>query len=55
MTHFKIDKTEDSESTRTHMLKLTKRQREFEIASMLEGLNPSDTAINHARSLLSRS
>lgn len=55
ITHFKIDKTEDSESTRTHMLKLTKRQREFEIASMLEGLNPSDTAINHARSLLSRS
>ena len=55
MTHFKIDKTEDNESTRTHMVKLTKKQREVEIAVMLEGLNPSDTAINHARSLLSRS
>ena len=55
MTHFKIDKTEDNESTRTHMVKLTKKQREIEIAAMLEGLNPSDTAINHARSLLSRS
>lgn len=55
MTHFKIDKTEDNESTRTHMVKLTKKQREVEIAVMLEGLNPSDTAINHAKSLLSRS
>ncbi|MEL0240699.1 MAG: DNA repair protein RecN [Flavobacteriaceae bacterium] len=53
-THFKIAKTEDSESTRTQMLKLSKEQREIEIATMLEGLNPSDTAIQHARSLLAR-
>ncbi|MEL0271598.1 MAG: DNA repair protein RecN [Flavobacteriaceae bacterium] len=53
-THFKIAKTEDSESTRTQMLKLSKEHREIEIATMLEGLNPSDTAIQHARSLLAR-
>ncbi len=53
-THFKIAKTEDSESTRTQMLKLSKEEREIEIATMLEGLNPSDTAIQHARSLLAR-
>ena len=51
-THFKIAKTEDSESTRTQMLKLSNEEREIEIATMLEGLNPSDTAIQHARSLL---
>lgn len=53
-THFKIAKTEDSESTRTQMLKLSNKEREVEIATMLEGLNPSDTAIQHARSLLAR-
>ena len=53
-THFKIAKTEDSEFTRTHMLKLSNEEREIEIATMIEGLNPSDTAIQHARSLLAR-
>lgn len=53
-THFKIAKTEDSESTRTQMIKLSKEEREIEIATMLEGLNPTDTAIQHARSLLAR-
>ena len=53
-SHFKIAKTEDSESTRTQILKLSKEDREIEIATMLEGLNPSDTAIQHARSLLAR-
>ncbi len=53
-THFKIAKTEDSESTRTQMLKLSNQEREIEIATMLEGLNPSDTAIQHAKSLLAR-
>jgi len=53
-THFKIAKTEDSESTRTQMLKLSNEEREIEIATMIEGLNPSDTAIQHARSLLAR-
>ena len=53
-THFKIAKTEDSESTRTQMQKLSNEEREIEIATMLEGLNPSDTAIQHARSLLAR-
>ena len=53
-THFKIAKTEDSEFTRTQMLKLSNEEREIEIATMIEGLNPSDTAIQHARSLLAR-
>ena len=54
MTHYKIAKTEDSESTRTQMIKLSKEDREIEIATMLEGLDPSDTAIQHAKSLLAR-
>ena len=54
MTHYKIAKTEDSESTRTQMIKLSKEEREIEIATMLEGLDPSDTAIQHAKSLLAR-
>ena len=53
-THFKIAKTEDSEFTRTQMLKLSNEEREIEIATMIEGLNPSDTALQHARSLLAR-
>lgn len=54
MTHYKIAKTEDSDSTRTQMIKLSKEEREIEIATMLEGLDPSDTAIQHAKSLLAR-
>ena len=54
MTHYKIAKTEDSESTRTQMIKLSKEEREIEIATMLEGLDPSETAIQHAKSLLAR-
>lgn len=53
--HFKISKTEDDTNTRTSLQLLSDYQREKEIAIMLEGLNPSKTALMHAKSLLARS
>lgn len=53
--HFKISKTEDDTNTRTSLQLLSEHQREQEIAIMLEGLNPSKTALMHAKSLLARS
>ena len=53
--HFKISKTEDDTNTRTSLQLLSDHQREKEIAIMLEGLNPSKTALMHAKSLLARS
>lgn len=53
--HFKISKTEDDTNTRTSVQLLSDAERETEIAIMLEGLNPSKTALMHAKSLLARS
>ena len=52
--HLKIAKTEDSGRAFTQVMKLSSDDREREIASMIEGKNPSQTAISHARTLLTK-
>ena len=50
--HFKVYKQDTDESTITQITQLTSSQRETEIAEMLSGKNPSETAILAARELL---
>ena len=52
--HLKIAKTESSGRSFTQVMKLSSTDRELEIASMIEGKNPSQTAISHARTLLTK-
>jgi DNA repair protein RecN (Recombination protein N) len=51
--HFKVYKTEENEGTRTNMKKLVHDQRVVEIAQMLGGKELSDSAMAHAKELLS--
>jgi DNA repair protein RecN (Recombination protein N) len=53
-THLKIFKKEWQERTYTTVKKLSLDDREYEIASMIEGNNPSETALSHARTLLTK-
>jgi len=50
-THFKVYKTAEQEIS-THVKLLNSEERIYEIAQMLEGKNPSDSALQHARYLL---
>ena len=52
--HLKIAKTEASGRAFTQVMNLSSDDREREIASMIEGKNPSQTAISHARTLLTK-
>lgn len=49
---FKVFKTTAHNQTRTELKLLTAEERILEIAEMLSGANPSDSAINHAKTLL---
>ena len=49
--HFKVFKTGEKDIT-TQVKQLTSEERFYEIAEMLEGKNPSDSALQHARYLL---
>ena len=51
--HFKVFKTEGAERTMTNMKKLTDDERVVELAHMLGGKDLSDSALAHARQLLS--
>jgi len=50
-THFKVYKTGEHNIT-THVKQLSPEERIYEIAAMIEGKNPSDSALQHARHLL---
>ncbi len=50
--HFKVYKTDEQGGTRTNMKKLVHDQRVMEIAEMLGGKNLSDSALAHAKELL---
>ncbi len=52
-THFKVFKTDDNEITTSNLVRLNKTQRVNEIAQMLDGKNASQSAIAHAKQLLS--
>lgn len=51
--HFKVLKSNKGEKTQTFVELLTDDKRILEIAEMLSGSNPSDAAIEHAKTLLS--
>jgi DNA repair protein RecN (Recombination protein N) len=51
-THFKVLKSIIGEQTFSEVLELSNEERIIEIAQMLSGSNLSDSAINHAKSLL---
>lgn len=49
---FKVFKTTSENQTQTELKLLSAEERIFEIAEMLSGANPTDSAINHAKTLL---
>ncbi|KGE15689.1 DNA repair protein RecN [Sphingobacterium deserti] len=51
-THFKVYKIDEGEKTRTNIIPLTAEQRVLEIAQMLSGANPGESALQHARELI---
>jgi DNA repair protein RecN (Recombination protein N) len=53
-THLKVFKKEADGRVNTRVVQLTENARQEEIASMIEGNNPSETALSHARTLLTR-
>ncbi len=50
--HYKVFKTEINNSVETNIKQLNQEERIFEIAEMLDGKKPSESAILHARELL---
>lgn len=51
-SHYKVEKEETPEGTRSRMRELTEEQRVAEIAQMLSGADISDAALQNARDLL---
>lgn len=51
-THFKVYKTDSAHKTTTHIVQLQPENRVLELAQMLSGANPGETAKQHAAELL---
>ncbi|WP_455062868.1 DNA repair protein RecN [Prevotella sp.] len=51
-SHYKVEKEETAEGTRSHMRELNQEERVCEIAQMLSGADISDAALQNARELL---
>lgn len=51
-THYKVYKTDDEDSTQTHVERLSKENRVKEIASMISGQEIGESAVDTARHLL---
>ncbi|RKR13386.1 DNA replication and repair protein RecN [Maribacter vaceletii] len=51
--HYKVHKTENTQGTTTNLYMLSKEERVVELAEMLGGKEHSDSAIAHAKELLS--
>ena len=54
-SHYKVEKEETIEGTRSHMRELNQEERVSEIAQMLSGADISDAALQNARELLNLS
>ena len=50
--HYKVYKEVKDNATKTHLKVLSTEERIVEISEMLEGKNPSETAVKHAKQLL---
>lgn len=55
MQHYKVSKTIQNNQTSSEINHLNPQERILEIAEMLSGKNPSETALEHAKSLLNGS
>jgi DNA repair protein RecN (Recombination protein N) len=51
-SHFKVFKTTKNERTHTEIKQLSAEERIIEIAQMLSGIDVTESALNHAKSLL---
>jgi DNA repair protein RecN (Recombination protein N) len=51
-THYRVYKDEKGDITNTNITKLNEEERIFELAKMLSGDNPGESAIQNARELL---
>lgn len=51
-SHYKVFKTTNENTTISEIIQLNDEQRVLEIAEMLSGKNPSDSALTHAKALL---
>jgi DNA repair protein RecN (Recombination protein N) len=51
-SHYKVFKTTNENTTISEIIRLNDEQRVLEIAEMLSGKNPSDSALTHAKALL---
>ncbi len=50
--HFKVYKVDDAEKTRTNIVLLEPQERVLEVAQMLSGANPGESALKHAQELI---
>src|SRR5690606_14694222 len=51
-THFKVYKADSAHKTTTHIVQVQPENRVLELAQMLSGVNPGETAKQHAAELL---
>ena len=51
-SHFKVFKNTENEQTHTEIKQLSAEERIIEIAQMLSGIDVTESALNHAKSLL---
>src|SRR5690606_39600391 len=50
--HFKVYKQDEGDKTKTNIVLLDKDKRVMEVAQMLSGANPGESAMQHAKELL---
>ncbi len=51
-SHYKVFKTDDATTTQTQIVRLEQEERVMELAEMIAGKNPSESAINSAKEML---
>lgn len=51
-SHFKVYKEDNGNKTKSNIVLMNEEERVLEIAQMLSGANPEDTAIQHAKEML---
>jgi DNA repair protein RecN (Recombination protein N) len=51
-SHFKVYKEDKGNKTKSNIVLMNTEERVLEIAQMLSGANPEDTAIQHAKEML---
>ncbi|WP_437921734.1 DNA repair protein RecN [Sphingobacterium sp. LRF_L2] len=52
LAHFKVYKQDEDDRTRTNIVQLDAEERVVEVAQMLSGANPGESALQHAKELI---